>query len=232
MKKGTNRRRLFLETAEKLFYARGYEQTSVQDILDELNFSKGGFYHHFESKFALLEAICEKRAQQCFEATKNAIDDCHGSPLDKLNALFENSAIWHSDSDSVDYISLLIRVAYRDDGALMREKMKQHQLELILPILNRVVDDGVHEGLFFVPRGGGIGELVFRLSAQLTDEIAFTLASLESEQEALSTIIDKLELYRYAIERLLGAPFGSIVLFNAQDMATICREMMQQGVRK
>ena len=52
MKKGDARRQQILETAERLFYQNGYENTSVQAILDEMNLSKGGFYHHFESKMA------------------------------------------------------------------------------------------------------------------------------------------------------------------------------------
>lgn len=51
MKKGDARRQQILETAERLFYQNGYENTSVQAILDEMNLSKGGFYHHFESKW-------------------------------------------------------------------------------------------------------------------------------------------------------------------------------------
>ena len=39
MRRGDDRRQALLDTAERLFYARGYEQTSVQDILDELHFS-------------------------------------------------------------------------------------------------------------------------------------------------------------------------------------------------
>ena len=62
VKKGDARREELLATAERLFYTKGYEQTSVQDIINEMHFSKGGFYHHFDSKLALLDAICEARA--------------------------------------------------------------------------------------------------------------------------------------------------------------------------
>ena len=50
MKKGDARRGELLAASEKLFYTKGYENTSVQDILDAVGFSKGGFYHHFDSK--------------------------------------------------------------------------------------------------------------------------------------------------------------------------------------
>ena len=41
MKKGDARRAAIIETAERLFYLKGYENTSVQDVLDELKLSKG-----------------------------------------------------------------------------------------------------------------------------------------------------------------------------------------------
>ena len=74
MKKGDMRRSELLAAAERLFYTKGYEKTSVQDILDELKFSKGGFYHHFDSKLAVLEAICEMRAKECGELAKKAAE--------------------------------------------------------------------------------------------------------------------------------------------------------------
>ena len=67
MIKGDLRKKQILETAEALFTARGYENTGVQDILDQLHLSKGSFYHHFESKELVLRIICENRASQAAE---------------------------------------------------------------------------------------------------------------------------------------------------------------------
>ena len=63
MKKGDLRRQAILDTAEALFFERGYEETSVQDILDAMGLSKGGFYHHFESKMAVLEAVSARTGE-------------------------------------------------------------------------------------------------------------------------------------------------------------------------
>ena len=57
MLKGERRREEILRTAESLFYAQGYERTTIQQILTALGLSKGGFYHHFASKEALLQAL-------------------------------------------------------------------------------------------------------------------------------------------------------------------------------
>ena len=63
MRKGDIRKQEILATAEQLFCRNGYEQTSVQDIIDCLHSSKGSFYHHYASKEALLEGICRNRAE-------------------------------------------------------------------------------------------------------------------------------------------------------------------------
>ena len=88
MRKGDVRREELLTTAEKLFYTKGYEKTSVQDILSEMNFSKGGFYHHFDSKLAVLEAICELRARETCKRAEQAMEKTEGTAADKLNAVF------------------------------------------------------------------------------------------------------------------------------------------------
>ncbi|MCL2386483.1 MAG: TetR/AcrR family transcriptional regulator [Defluviitaleaceae bacterium] len=53
--------RKIMETALRLFLDKGYEQTTVLDIIANLGgLTRGAFYHHFKSKDALLEAILEK----------------------------------------------------------------------------------------------------------------------------------------------------------------------------
>ena len=46
-----------LNTAQKLVYTIGYDQMTIQDILDETKMSKGAFYHYFKSKGDLLEGL-------------------------------------------------------------------------------------------------------------------------------------------------------------------------------
>src|SRR5262245_58568880 len=44
------RRGEILDVAQRLVYTSGYEQMTIQDMLDELQISKGAFYHYFSSK--------------------------------------------------------------------------------------------------------------------------------------------------------------------------------------
>ena len=87
MKKGEIKKREIIRTAEYLFCRYGYEATSIQDILDALNTSKGSFYHHFTSKESLLEEICRNRAAMDAEPAETADPD-QSSPVEALNRLY------------------------------------------------------------------------------------------------------------------------------------------------
>ncbi|MCB1481273.1 MAG: TetR/AcrR family transcriptional regulator [Rhodobiaceae bacterium] len=50
-----------VETADRLFYEKGYEHTSFADIAAEVGISRGNFYHHFKTKDAILNAVIDLR---------------------------------------------------------------------------------------------------------------------------------------------------------------------------
>ena len=224
------RRGELLATAERLFYTKGYEKTSVQDILTEMNFSKGGFYHHFDSKLSVLEAICEMRAQECCDRARQAVGEAEGTAVDKLNAVFHDSAILSSGNSS--FISLMIHVAYREDGALMREKMKKSQLAGMQGVLEEIIGAGVRDGEFFVGDVPANAQMLLRLYLVFTDEIAFLLAQEDNEEKIMEELVRKLNVYRTAIERVLVAPFGSLVLFEAKELQLLAQAILRDRTRR
>ena len=51
-------RNKILEVSKDLFLEKGFDNTSIQDIIDGLGgLTKGVIYHHFESKYEILESI-------------------------------------------------------------------------------------------------------------------------------------------------------------------------------
>ena len=63
MQKGDKRREEILKAASALISQKGYRRTTLQDILDAVGCSKGSFYHHFDSKLQVLEAIALMRTR-------------------------------------------------------------------------------------------------------------------------------------------------------------------------
>lgn len=220
MRKGDERKQQILDTAEHIFYQKGYDATTVQDILDELRLSKGGFYHHFTSKDQLLELICEQKVEASHQAALKAVSECPGGAVARLNALYDKNGIWQDSSP--DFIGLLIRVAYRPENLRMRERMKMLNIEKSLPLFDQIIREGIAEGVFYTPYPDTLGDLLLQLGSNLTDDMALILLESGGDSNDLMRILRKLELYRHAIERLLDAPFGSIQIFQMGRMAEIC----------
>lgn len=62
-----------LEVSQRLFLEKGYDNTTIQDIVDELGgLTKGAIYHHFKSKEEIMDALSEKMftSNNPFEAVK------------------------------------------------------------------------------------------------------------------------------------------------------------------
>ncbi|MFB9324701.1 TetR/AcrR family transcriptional regulator [Paenibacillus aurantiacus] len=86
--KGKITRKHIVEMADRLFYERGYEHTSLADIADSVQISKGNFYYHFKSKDEILAAVIELR----LENTRNMLlqwEDGGERPEDRIKRFID-----------------------------------------------------------------------------------------------------------------------------------------------
>ena len=82
------RRNEIIETAGKLFEEKGYEQTQVQDIVNEIGVAKGLFYYYFKSKDEVMEELADRYADAIIDAV-NKLMDKDISTFDKINRIFQ-----------------------------------------------------------------------------------------------------------------------------------------------
>lgn len=82
------RRDEIIETAGKLFEEKGYEQTQVQDIVNEIGVAKGLFYYYFKSKDEVMEELADRYADAIIDAVNKLIDK-DISTFDKINRIFQ-----------------------------------------------------------------------------------------------------------------------------------------------
>ena len=59
--KGEGNRQRIIDAADNLFYRRGYNQTSFQDISDATGIPRGNFYYYFKTKDEILDAVVSSR---------------------------------------------------------------------------------------------------------------------------------------------------------------------------
>ena len=118
MRKGEETRNEFLQIAERLFCAQGYEETSIQNILDAAHGSKGGFYHHFVSKEDVLRQLCERRAASSAERTAQEIADGQPAPLDQLSLVLGRAMPIHRED--LSFMCMMMPILDRKEGMTVR----------------------------------------------------------------------------------------------------------------
>lgn len=81
-----------LDVSTKLFFEKGYDETSLQDIIDGLGgMTKGAVYHHFRSKEEILIAVVERMSEENNIAMAKLRDDESLTGKEKLTKMFSDS---------------------------------------------------------------------------------------------------------------------------------------------
>jgi AcrR family transcriptional regulator len=215
------RRNEILSSAERLVFSKGFERMSIQDILVDLDISKGAFYHYFESKSALLEGITLRMGEEVVRLLQPIVDDDSLAALDKLEKFFGATARWKLANRL--YLMALLRVWYHDDNILVRQRLSVEGYRTLgLPLISRVIRQGVAEGVLSTPYTDQLGEVLMTLFLGMGDGVAKALLelpvdALEGEREqCFRRMVQHVETYTGAIERILGAPEGSLKFFDLE----------------
>jgi AcrR family transcriptional regulator len=204
------RRDEFLDVAQQLLETKGYEQMSIQDVLGELDASKGAFYHYFASKQALLEAVVERLADRTAAVLAPIADDPDPPALDKLGRFFAALAGWKVQRREL--LVALLRVWHSDDNAILRQKLRPSIADRIAPLLARIIHQGVSEGVLAAAHPDQFGRVVVSLVQDLNDRLADLFIAYERGNGDFRQVEQTVSAYTDALERILGAPTGSVVL--------------------
>lgn len=212
------KRNEILDAAQRFIYTRGYEQMSIQDILDELNISKGAFYHYFDSKQALLEGLIERlRVISEREIIPKVMNS--GLPArEKLQYLMRESSQWKTEHR--DYLLPLLRIWYHDNNAIVRQKSTVSMIQWITPLMAEIIAQGAREGSFFAPSPPAAADVMLSLMLGLGEAIARQILALspnddpKTRRAAVARMQDMVAAYTCAIERVLGLATGTFVLMD------------------
>ncbi len=215
VKEPSVRRNEIIDAAQRLVYTKGYEQMTIQDILDDLQISKGAFYHYFDSKGALLEAMIERMKEEAEPVVLPIVDDPAMQGIEKLQRFFDASARWKTARK--DYLLALLPVWYADNNAIVRQKVQADLLKWAVPLLTRIIRQGIEEGIVTTPFPDQVGEVVLSIVVNLGDTFARLLLSPEAKIGDLQRVVSTVAAYNDALERVLGAPTGSLHLIS-EDM--------------
>ena len=206
------RRDEFLDAAQALIQTSGYEQMSIQNILERAEASRGAFYHYFDSKAALLEAIVERLVQQAMETVTPIVDDPGLSAIEKFTRLFAAIARWKTARREL--MVALLRVWYSDDNAVVREKQRQLTLTSLARPVARILEQGRAEGVFTAGHAGDTAQVVLTLLYGASEGAGRLFFARQAGTVSFESVKQQLAAYARALERVLGVAEGSLPIID------------------
>ena len=129
-----------LEVSKRLFFEKGYDNTTIQDIVDELGgLTKGAVYHHFKSKEEIIHALGDKMffENNPFEAVKGRAD------LNGLQKIKKMLALNQSDTARANVSVQAIPIL--KNPRILATAIEANQ-RVLTPLWRELLEEGVQDG--------------------------------------------------------------------------------------
>ena len=201
------RRDAFVDVAQRLIQAKGYQQMSIQDVLDELDASRGAFYHYFGSKADLLEAVVERLSDAAMAALMPIVDDPDLTATAKLDGFFTGLGRWKGER--TDLLRGFVDTWLADDNAIVREKFRQGIVERLTPVLARIVAQGRDEGWPVTGDPQHVARVLISIIQGANDTATELYIARQAGTVPYTVVEPRLAVYWQAMERVLGLSAGT-----------------------
>ena len=197
-----------LDAAQRLFLEKGYDNTTIQDIVNELDgLSKGAVYHHFKSKEEIMDAVGDRMfsANNPFEAVRNRSD------LNGLQKLQEAIRLNQSDEARTDMTIQSIPLT-RNPRLLV--EMIESNRRILTPYYQELLEEGNRDGSLHTEYAKELAELMPLLTSLWLLPSVFP-ATKEEMRRKFSFIGEMMEkmgvpLFDDTIQRLVDEFFEQI----------------------
>jgi AcrR family transcriptional regulator len=213
MKAHNERRNEIIQTAQKLFFSQGYEQTPVNAIIDAVGISKGTFYHYFTSKEDLLDQMVAVQTEAVLERARPALQLEGVSPTEKLNRAIQDSTSYKMEN--LDAFMLIARLLARPENLVLRHKMSQRNSTVVAELFREVIEDGVKSGEMKPRSPQAAAEFIMLVGQAIGEEVFHMIYRIEQgERVDVEKLRPLYMMYQDAVECILATPEGAVNIFD------------------
>lgn len=195
VKEHEERKNEIIQAAAALFAEKGYEQCSVNDILNAVGIAKGTFYHYFKSKEEVLDAAVWKMSEQVMELVREAAKRKELSPVDRIIQVLLATKVTTRTGEA------LIDEMHKTGNALLHQKTLVSIITMLTPVFTEIVEEGNNSGLFRCAYPEQSIQILLSATLTLLDDGIF-----QTEREQAAKIFEALIS---AMEKILGVDDGT-----------------------
>lgn len=187
--------KLILDTASRLFLQKGYDKTTLQDIIDATKLSKGAIYHHFASKEDIFYSICERIGRRNGEALAQLRDDSTLTGLEKLRSISGRSLQLERQAKTFNMMPYL-----KDNAKFLAMELCNIYEDVVPLFIEPIVRQGIADGSIHTSHPRALAEAMVLLSDIWINPIV--QPSTREEIRARCAIYNQL-FYSFGIEELI-----------------------------
>lgn len=207
------RRGEIIAAATRLFLRDGYDATSVNAIIAAVGLSKGAFYHHFQSKEEVMQAMARQFAEQMRARVEPLLERADLSPLDKLKLVFRGGAEFKKEH--VEPLRAMTDLYCRDENLRLRRRLVAESIAVVGPLYVRIFDEGQRDGTFDIEHPVETARLLLHLGTLMHDVFAEGLRVAASGKPkdltaAIALVRRQVDAFLTAQERILGLAPGAL----------------------
>jgi Transcriptional regulator len=171
-----------IDTALVLFEEKGFNDTTVQDIIDKMQMSKGAIYHHFRSKDDIVLAVRDQVAMEDSNVIENLIHKSQLPIKTKISKIIMHLTTSERKRKLLDCVCLRNKVVLLDNV---------RSIERSAPLWKTLINQGIEEGVFKTDFPYEAAEVLMLLFNIWLDPILFsgTFSQLSRKVEFLSHML-------------------------------------------
>ncbi len=189
MSAGERRRHEIMDAAHQCFISKGYQATTIDDILTATGIAKGTLYYHFPGKEDIMHAIID-RVVQTIVTRARAVADSPVPPQEKIEPFILSARVQGEDAS-------LIGQFHTPGNAEFHVLSITATVRALAPILAEIITEGNESGSFATAFPQETAELILTSAFMLTDQGFFPTDDTRFEQ--------RLQAIRLGIWKLLGS---------------------------
>jgi AcrR family transcriptional regulator len=185
-----------IDAAEELFREKGYEQTSVSDIVKKIDVAQGTFYYYFKSKDDILDAVIDHYIDNSRKAVERLAADETIDPCKKVEILVNSTLNIYDEK--------LAAFMHSEENLATHQRYMLRSFDALMPPIVEILEQGVKAGVFNVRYARESVEILLYAFSYLQESIAMC-----RDREASARLLGAAE---DILTRVLGAEPGRLKL--------------------
>jgi len=203
------------EIAINLFIKKGYDKSSINEIIKKSNTNKGTFYHYFSSKEDLINFLGKQIVSEMVPLIDKIAENPNLNALEKLKKCFNSIKAFKFKNHKK--MILLGKIMYKEENLKFRYHINNIIIELYVPIFAKIISQGKKEKTLKVNDPEDTAEIMFRFASVMGEMLVPLIIDGKFKVKNIKLFLERAKSYKKILKQILGIDEKGFNIFNFNE---------------